>query len=198
MPKQCSECDFWSEENDPQICPECGADMTFTMFGPKNDMEREAEAERKSPPWKKISDRCFEVMEQPFNWRMAQIGVGIVFYCGASRWGGRLLGLMMLGAIGDDTDPARVEQALWFGAMGVQILAAVLGGIIASAWVVNWLPQGLGVAAAVFALPIILLFFMQHESRSVLIMMTSVSVMCTIAGAYLGHHIIRPMRYPVY
>lgn len=198
MPKQCSECDFWSEENELQICPECEADMLFTMLGPKEEMDRVAESERQAPPWKKVSDRCFEVMEQPLNWRFAQIGVGIVFYYAVSRWGGRVLGLMMLGAIGDDTDPARVEQALWFGATGVQILAALMGGIIASAWVVNWLPQGLGVAAAVFALPIVLLCLSQHESATALLTMAILSVMCTIAGSYLGHHLIRPMRYPAY
>ena len=194
MPKQCPKCDFWSEDNAPQACPECGAALRLTMFSRQSDQP--AEAEGSAPAWKTISDDRFRTMEQPIGVRMAQIGSGITFYFCVSHWGGRMIELLLLGTIGE-ADLDRVAVVVLFTSIALHVLAAVIGGIIASAWAVNWVPQGVGVGIGVFAVPLALLLVIHPQSLPVFLLLMGLTTVFSVLGAFFGHLLIRPMRYPV-
>ena len=73
-------------------------------------------------------------------------------------------------------------------------VAALVGGAIAGAWSVNWIPQGIGVGLGLFAIPTILLVLFIPESIIVYLIIVCVTTPVTVLGAYLGHVLIRPTR----
>jgi MFS family permease len=198
MPKNCTQCEFWSEDNSLHECPECGQSLQFTMFGPDGTPPEQTECEQPETDWHKPDVMTFEVMEQPASFRMGQIGVGIGFYFAASFGGGFLMGFLIGSSVNEPADLPRAGLALLFASFGIYVLSAVLAGMIASAWSVNWVPQGIGVGLGVFAIPIIRALIWVPEAWPVFLIIVSVTTGFTVLGALLGHLLIPPMRYPVH
>jgi hypothetical protein len=134
-----------------------------------------------------------EAMELPPAVRLAQIGTGIVIFFAVSRWGARILTLL----IGEEVEIDTTAQAAYlYGYTAfLYIAAALAGGAVAGAWSVNWVPQGIGVGLGVLAIPLLVLILYRPESLLIYLLGVAVTTVLTVLGALLGHKLVRPSQF---
>lgn len=192
MARACANCNYYNAEGDQQVCPECGAALQFTMLGPANAPVEE-EAEDGVPAWERPDDAEIEILEQPLGIRLAQIGSGIAFYFLVWRWGTRFLTFCFADVLYNTDATTAIVTA---GAITIvlYIAAALVAGAIAGAWTVNWIPQGIGVGAGLFVIPLVLLLIISPDSLVFYLVVVAVTTAFTVAGAYIGHALVKPSR----
>ena len=124
---------------------------------------------------------------------MVQIATGILVFLLVSRWGGRILILL----IGSNAQVATPGQAVYLAVYTclLYVAAALAGGAVAGAWSVNWIPQGIGVGFGVLIVPLMLLLFFLPESLPIYLVGCGHHTGLTVLGAYLGHLLVRPAQY---
>jgi hypothetical protein len=134
-----------------------------------------------------------ELLEQPLNVRMVQIATGILIFLLVSRWGARILILL----IGSNARVATPGQAIYLAVYTclIYIAAALAGGAVAGAWSVNWIPQGIGVGFGVLIVPLMLLLFFLPESLPFYFIGVVATTGLTVLGAYVGHLLVRPAQF---
>ena len=134
-----------------------------------------------------------ESLELPPLVRLTQIGAGIFIFFAVSRWGSRILMLL----IGPNAEVSTQGQAVYLFAYTafLYIAASLSGGAVAGAWSVNWVPQGIGVGLGVLAIPLILLILFLPESLPLYLVGVLVTTGLTVVGAFIGHKLIRPSQY---
>jgi hypothetical protein len=188
MYKTCPDCDYLTEETAEASCPECGGGLKLTMLPPKR-AANEADPADDEP----VELPRTEAMELPPIVRLAQIGTGIFVFLAVSRWGTRILGLL----IGQDAEVSTRSQMIYlFAYTGFLYCAASLaGGAVAGAWSVNWVPQGIGVGLGVLAIPLLLLILFLPESLPLYLLGVLVTTCLTVLGAYIGHRLVRPSQF---
>jgi len=173
--------------------------MRFTMLDPRGaptaTATLEPGAEPEKPEWHDTYKYGYEEVEAPWSFRYAQIGIGISTYFIISRVAVPLILLPFAFAV-SDLKPDTAVLAIGLVAMLLYCLAALGGGAFAGFWARNWLPQGLGVAAGVLFIPlVIMLVFVPENWPKFCITLALTSVM-TIVGAFLGHLLVKPTRIP--
>jgi hypothetical protein len=194
MPYVCKACNHFEAENaHASGCPCCGGAMRFTMLDP----HATATATLDAPSPEKWEDPFvygYEEVEAPWSARYAQIGAGIVVYFIAAR----VSRFLALGLVGQALDQLSREALIvvGFGLIVLDCLAAVLGGMVAGFWARNWVPQGLGVAAGVFAIPLLLVLIFVPQFWILFLLGLVFTSVFTVLGAYLGHRLVKPTRIP--
>jgi hypothetical protein len=178
--------------------------MRFTMLDPRGaptataTLEPPPEAAKSGAAksdWDDPYKYGYEVVEAPWAFRYAQIGVGISSYFFISRLLVPLILIPFVFAV-SDMQPQAAVVAIGLVMLLLYCLAALGGGAVAGFWARNWLPQGLGVAAGVLFIPlVIMLVFVPENWPRFVITLVLTSVM-TIIGAYLGHILVKPTRIP--
>lgn len=192
MAKMCGSCSYYDADGDLHVCPECGAELQFTMLGPPN-VQLDEEDESAAPAWERPEASQTELLEQPLPIRLSQITTGIVFYFFVWRYGSKVLMFCFQDMLmHEDATVALVTAGVI--AIVLYIAAALVAGAIAGAWTVNWIPQGMGVGAGLFTIPLLLLFVVWPESLVFYLIVVFVTTAFTIAGAYIGHILVRPSR----
>jgi hypothetical protein len=134
-----------------------------------------------------------EVLELPPAVRLAQIGAGIFIFFAVSRWGSRILTLL----IGSNPEVTTQSQMVYLFAYTafLYIAASLTGGAVAGAWSVNWVPQGIGVGLGVLAIPLVLLILFLPKSLPLYLLGVLVTTAFTVLGAYIGHRLVRPSQF---
>jgi hypothetical protein len=166
------------------------AKLKFTMLPPQTSRSESGSEDADADEWAAPN---LEAMELPLGVRLAQIGSGIGIFLAVSRWGSRLLIFL----IGEKAEANTTGQAIYLFAFTafIYVAAALAGGIVAGAWSVNWVPQGVGVGIGVLAIPLIFLVLFQPESVPLYLIGVLVTTVLTVLGALLGHKIIRPSQF---
>ena len=77
----------------------------------------------------------------------------------------------------------------------IYVMAALLGGGLAGACSVNWVPQGIGVGVGVFLLPILVMVIFMPASLPLFFLGILVTTPLTVLGAFMGHKAIRPSQF---
>jgi hypothetical protein len=190
MYKTCPECEFFTEEVTEGTCPDCGGGLKFTMLPPTK-----CDVDGKPLP---LNDEAVmvpntEVLELPPAVRLAQVGAGIFVFFAVSRWGSRILTLL-IGTNPEVTTQSQVVYLFAYTAF-LYIAASLTGGAVAGAWSVNWVPQGIGVGLGVLAIPLLLLVLFLPESLPLYLLGVLVTTAFTVLGAYLGHRLVRPSQF---
>lgn len=191
MYKTCPNCQYYSREMSESDCPECEGPLSLTMLPPINGDDPEASCEDEGASQDSIPRG--ESLELPLAVRVAQIGTGIFIFFAVSRWGSRIL-LMLIGSGAEVTTQA---QALYLFACTafIYVAASLAGGAVAGAWSVNWVPQGIGVGLGVLALPLLILILFMPESLPFYLIAVLVTTAFTVLGAFIGHKLIRPSQF---
>ncbi len=191
MHKICGECEFYSVDVSQQACPECGSQLQLTMLPPPGTAAEDPTLDAKEAI--AVCAPRTESLELPLGIRVTQIGAGIFIFLAVSRWGQRILILL----IGSEAQVDTTGQAVYLFAYTtfLYVAAALAGGAVAGAWSVNWVPQGIGVGLGVLAIPLLLLLFLLPESVPVYLIGVLVTTGLTILGAYLGHRLVRPAQF---
>ena len=199
MPKKCEYCEFFDPENHLSECPNCGQPLQFTMFTPPGYETEEPDEFDGAAPWSEHL-APYEEMELPWGMRWAQIGAGIGAYFVISRTAMNCLSTLFVvssnGAM--ETEEYMLQHLVLVGVF--YVLGAIVGGAVAGAWSINWIPQGLGVGIGVFTVPIVILVAFPPEHPMIMGLFAAVLCVTTVLavfGAYLGHKIIRPFRYVI-
>jgi len=173
--------------------------MRMTLIDPRAtatatlDAPEQSSAPRES--WQDPFAYGYEEIEAPWAFRYAQIGIGIATYFIVSRWVGPILMLPLLGAV-DDMEPETGAVGTALVTLALYCLGALAGGAAAGAWARNWVPQGLGVAAGVLFIPIVLMLVFAPEHWFLFFIALLVTSGLTIVGAYVGHLVVKPTRIP--
>jgi hypothetical protein len=184
MAKKCAACKYFTEENAPQSCPNCGAELKFTMLG---GVAIESDPAR--PAWAIVDPDDVITVEQCLSLRLGQITTAIGFYWLFWFFGGPYLGalLVQLFATGD-TDAALMISKI--AVVAFFVLAALIAGGIAGASTIKWFPQGLAVGTGLILIWLVALELFGVESQWPYL----ASSILAIPGAYLGHLIMGPAR----
>jgi hypothetical protein len=168
-------------------CPTCGGGMRFTMLGPGSTATATATlptpVQAVKPEWHDPYKYGYEEIEAPWSFRYAQIGIGISSYFFISRLAVPVILLPLIFALSDKPP----KQAA---------LAALGGGAVAGFWARNWIPQGLGVAAGVLFIPLIIMLAFTPDNWPRFCITLGLTSVMTIVGAYLGHLLVKPTRIP--
>jgi hypothetical protein len=190
MFKTCPECEYFTDEVTEGTCPDCGGGLKFTMLPP---LRRDAEGKPLPPEDEGPMVPHTEVLELPPAVRLAQIGAGIFIFFAVSRWGTRILTLL----IGSNAEVTTQSQVVYlFAYTGFLYVAASLaGGAVAGAWSVNWIPQGIGVGLGVLAIPLLLLILFLPESLPIYLLGVLATTAITVLGAFVGHKLVRPSQF---
>jgi hypothetical protein len=191
MPRICSQCEHFEPERLLDDCPQCGGRMRFTLLGPAHG-DSSAQTAVLAASCAAVEPPTQEVLEQPAAERTGQIGLALAFFVAT-----RFVGTFM---IQPDVDFFRQPN------LGLRILvllacvlllyagAAVLAGIIAGAWVVNWVRQGLVLAFWILVVPTIWLVWLGAAGIIVCLIIGIPTSALTLFGSYLGHRLIPPHR----
>ena len=208
----CRSCDYFDGEGAHGAgCPNCGGAMRFTLLDPRATATATLEpvaTTKASAPTKAsqttISDKPdwhdpykygYEEVEAPWGVRYAQIGVGVTTYFLISRLGVPIILLPLIFAL-SDTNPRTAAVVLGLAALALYSLAAIGGGFIAGVWARNWIPQGLGVAAGVSIIPLVMLLVFRPESLPIYLITVVITSAFTVMGAFIGHMVVKPTRIP--
>ena len=194
MAKVCGDCDYYDSEGTMSACPECGTMMQITMLPPQTSDPIQQAAEQES--WQQ-EDVRYETLEQAPGMRLSQIGTGIAIYFFVWRFGSRFLSFCF-GHVLYESDLQTGMIVAGAILMFLYIAAALIAGVVAGAWTVNWLPQGIGVGFGIFALPIVLLLLFWPESLIFFFFVVAMTTTISIIGAYVGHRLIPAARIPHY
>ncbi len=190
MYKTCSACEFFTEEVTASTCPECGGSLQLTMLRPAHAEGGDGAESVEDEP---VLLPHTEALELPPVVRLTQIGAGIFIFFAVSRWGSRILMLL----IGPNAEVATQGQAIYLFAYTafLYVAASLTGGAVAGAWSVNWIPQGIGVGMGVLAIPLVLLILFLPESLLLYLVGVVVTTVLTVLGAFIGHKLVRPSQY---
>jgi MFS family permease len=200
----CRSCDYFDGEGaHASDCPTCGGVMRFTLLEPRGAVTATLEPTSASTAslkpakaqWHDPYVYGYEEVEAPWAVRYAQIGVGVTTYFLISRLGVPII-LLPLAFAMSDAQPRTIMLVLGLAALALYSLAAIAGGFIAGIWTRYWVPQGLGVAAGVSFIPLIMLLVFAPESLGVYLITVAITSALTVVGAYLGHVIVKPTRIP--
>ena len=191
MYKTCSDCDFATQDTSQKSCPHCGCWLQLTTLPPRS--RSTAESDSNPDESAEAIKPQTELLELPLGMRLSQIGTGILVCLVVSRWGGRILILL----IGSDAQAVTTGQMVYLIASTgiVYVVASLAGGAVAGAWSVNWVPQGIGVGLGVLAIPLLLLLYFMPASLPIYLVGVMVTTTLTILGAYLGHRLMRPAQF---
>jgi hypothetical protein len=189
MFKTCPDCEFYTDVVSEGTCPDCGSGLQLTMLKPA----RSSLAEGQAPEEEEAFVPNTESLELPPVVRLTQIGAGIFVFLAVSRWGSRILFLL----IGEDAEVSTQGQAVYLFAYTAFLYAAasLAGGAVAGAWSVNWVPQGIGVGLGVLAIPLFLLILFLPESMPIYLLGVLLTTALTVLGAYIGHRLVRPSQF---
>ncbi len=196
MPKKC-QCGFFHPDNDLNNCPDCGEALKFTMFAPPG-FRTECDQSRGAEAWHQQA-APYEQLELPIGVRLSQIGAGIGIYWLISR---TIMGFFFAACLVGNTD-VQLERALIVFpvlALAFYVVGALAGGAVAGAWSVNWVPQGVGVGAGVFVVPLItycLFAPVDGVGLAAFFVVVCITTAISVFGAYVGHKLIRPSRFIV-
>ena len=206
----CRSCSFFDGEcAHASECPECGGAMRFTLLDPRG-MAGETSAKTGSatatttleaPPkqateaWQNTYTYGYDEIEAPWAIRYAQIGVGIATYFIFSRF---ILPIIMLPIYAslDEMSPAAAMVVLALTMLVNYSVSALIGGFMAGAWSRNWVPQGLGVAAGILIIPLVLMLIFAPEHVLLMLVLLVITSGLTVVGAFLGHLVVKPTRIP--
>jgi hypothetical protein len=191
MYKACPDCEYFTEDASTTTCPECGSGLQLTMLRPARVGGGGAGAEPGDDD-ELVAPRT-EALELPAAVRLTQIGAGIFIFFAVSRWGTRILSLL-IGPDAEVTSQGQVVYLFVYTAF-LYVAASLTGGAVAGAWSVNWVPQGIGVGLGVLAIPLILLILFLPESMPLYLVGVLVTTGLTVLGAYIGHRLVRPSQY---
>jgi hypothetical protein len=165
--------------------------MRFTMLAQTATatLDRPAREE-----WKDPYAHGYEEIEATWACRYAQIALGVSTYLFIYRWGPRILHFVV-GA--EEKLPSDKKAALVIAILIANCIAAFSGGFAAGFWARNWIVQGLGVLVGVLAIPVGTMFFVPPKDWNMFATTLVATSLLTLAGAYVGHVIVRPTRIPV-
>jgi hypothetical protein len=135
----------------------------------------------------------FEEIEAPWSFRYAQIGIGVSTYSFVWCWGRRIL-MFAMGVPLIGPPPEKTRVALIGGILAMNCLAALAGGGVAGFWARNWIPQGLGVAAGAIAIPLAVALLFPPDSWPLFGITVAATSTLAVAGAFLGHWLVKPTR----
>ena len=177
--------------------------MRFTLLDPRATatatLDPETAPTESSKPakteWHDPYVYGYEEVEAPWTVRYAQIGVGVTTYFLVSRLGVPIILLPLVFAL-SDTQPRTALVVLALASLLLYSLAAIAGGFIAGVWSRNWVPQGLGVAAGVSIIPLIMLLVFAPENLLIYLVTVMITAGLTVLGAFLGHVVVKPTRIP--
>lgn len=193
MAKYCSSCNYYTDDGTQHDCPTCGSVMQFTMLGRCGGLPDEPAPDEK-PAWAVEDPNDWIQVEQPVEWRTAQISGGIVFYFIATFIWRYVLAAFIIGMVVTGEDPVAVLRASILLTVAYCVIAALVGGIIAGAATINWIPQGLGVAGGLLVIPLLLLFVFAPTSLPAYLITIVLTTGITVLGAFLGHKLMPPSR----
>ena len=180
MAQVCSACAYYTAQADSTSCPRCGQRLQFTMLGPPS-MHAEEEERHEQPAWVRPPDHCVEVLELPLSVRLGQIASGIGAFFVMRRFGSLFL-MVCFGDLLFHESPVVVITASIVISLVIYGTAAILAGVIAGAWSVNWVPQGIGVGLGLFAIPLFLLALFIPQSLILYLMIVLVTTPLTVFG----------------
>jgi hypothetical protein len=145
------------------------------------------------PEWQDQFKYGYEEVEAPWSFRYAQIGVGISSYFLITRVAVPFILLPFAIAL-SDTRPVVAALALGLMYLFLYCLAAFGGGAVAGFWARNWIPQGLGVAAGVLFIPLVLMLVFAPDNWLRFCITLALTSVMTVLGAYVGHLVVKPTR----
>lgn len=125
--------------------------------------------------------------EAPWSFRYPQIGMGIATFVALFLW------LLVLTSRNEISPEEGVPVRFCL----ISFLAALAGGAMAVRGAArNWLPQGLGVAAGVLAILLVLMPVLPREKRLLFLIVLLMTSGLAIVGAYIKHLVVKPTRIP--
>jgi hypothetical protein len=193
MARSCTQCTYYTAEDDQSTCPKCGGDLQFTMLGPAK-LQTERATELAEAAWERpeaVDGVDFEIIELPGTVRLGQVAGAIGFFFLARFIGEAFLGVLYAEYLMQEDIGMAVATWVTISVV-VYGVAAMLAGGVAGAWSVNWIPQGVGVG--LFALPFLVLILFVPESIILYVIIVCVTTPLTVLGAYLGHVLVPPTR----
>ncbi len=216
MAHVCRHCDYFDGSGThTSSCPSCGGNMRLTLLDPRATATATLDppADRSTedpkvfrrgvsqemptePDWNDPYAYGYEEIEAPWAFRYTQIGAGLGAYFFVWRWGGRFLTSLYVSSL---DSPAHNQQivGLAIGTLILNCVAALVGGGAAGFWAKNWIVQGLGVAAGVFAIPLVSMLIFAPESWPMFCLSLAATTILTMLGAFLGHLLVKPTRVPI-
>lgn len=196
MPYVCRDCNhFEPEAAAGGACPECGGVLRLTMLDPRGASPEPVTATAK-PAWHDPLAGGYEEIEAPWSFRYAQIGVGVATYCFLWRVGA-VVGTIMFATALSDHPSDSWPLVYIFGLLALRCIAAIVGGAAAGMWARNWIPQGLGVACGILAIPLLLMLVYSPESWPFFLVSLAITSVLSVFGAFIGHLVVKPTRIPL-
>ena len=202
----CTACEHFNADGTLARCPECDGEMRLTFLGPPGRVENQPRTVDRAA-WQKEFARRSRPAEQSGRSRLAQISMGVGFQFVILRVGTLVVGFSHADAI-MTMDFGLLPFYLAFLMIGIFVLSALVAGAIAGAWCVNWVLQGIAVGLGYSALVLIrLLLLLPFDMVANLeiplgflvpmLAVTLVSTALSVAGAFIGHLLIQPLRLSI-
>lgn len=202
----CNACEHFNADGTLAHCPECSGEMRMTFLEPPGRVENQPPTTDRSAWQKEFAFRS-RPAEQSGRARLVQISVGIGFQFLILRLGLLVVGFSHIDAI-TTMDFGLLSIYLAFLMTGIFVLSALAAGAIAGAWSVNWILQGFAVGLGYSVMVLLRLLFLLPFSMvanleiplGFLIPVLAVALVSTalsVAGAFLGHLLIQPMRMSI-
>ena len=203
MARICAVCNHYDSAGNEERCPECQGEMRLTFLEPQGASlaDDPMAAQRALQENFQRSSRPVELSGKS---RLAQIGLGFSIHWTILKYGHVLIGFSYAEML-RETQPQSFSLMVLCICFGVHVLASLVGGGIAGAWSVSWMTQGVVVGVGVAALAMLraivamIVFPAVRETDLlplvvVLLAIVTITIALTIAGALLGHLMIRPTR----
>jgi hypothetical protein len=180
--------------------------MRLTFLGPPGNVDHQPRTINRAE-WQREFALRSRPTEQAVGARLTQVFVGIGLQFLILRLGLLVVGLSHIDAM-VTMDFGLLPIYLTLLVLAVYVISALAAGAIAGAWCVNWVFQGiavgLGWAGVVIAQ---LLFYLPFDMVANLdipvellvpLMFTAlVNTVLAIAGAFLGHLLVQPLRHSI-
>jgi hypothetical protein len=190
----CRNCDYFDGTGEhSSACPSCGGDMRFTMLEPRATATATLDGPAPREAWQDTYKFGYEEVEATWGFRYAQIGVGMSVYFFISRLVVPII-LIPLALALQNEPPAKIAVVLGVAYLFLYSVAATAGGAVAGFWARNWLPQGLGVAAGVFFVPLIIKLILWPQNWWFFGTCLAFTSVLSVVGAFFGHLFIKPTR----
>ena len=166
--------------------------MRFTMLDPRATATATLDPPTQ-PAWHDPLSYGYDEIEAPWSFRYAQIGIGVSTFSSVWCWGRRIL-MFLMGVPLIGPPPEKTRVALVVGILAMNGLAALAGGAVAGFWARNWIPQGLGMAAGAIAIPLTVALIIPPGSWPLFGITAATTSVLAVAGAFLGHWVVKPTR----